>query len=173
MDSNPMPFIYIVTGLTVGLSLFLFQSDKDKIKNNVVAEVVQPTVPIQTEKPMLVRRVGVAAVVNAFPMGNNMSNELSNIPPAISGPVVIYSDSGFAPAKLEVKAGSQINFVNRSSSAMQIIFEKIDDKYKNSNWNQATSIGRDKIWSTMLNDSGEFIFFNKNRGNYSGTIVVR
>ncbi len=163
MDSNPMPFVKIIIGLTIGLALLAyFKLPHLQGEEKQVAQ----TEEVRNSKP-------------ANRQAASASMSLASIKKALEyraplpGLTVYYTDRGFSPEHFEIKAGESINFVNQSSHAMQITFEVMESTYQGGAITQPSSEGSGKIWTITINDNGKYIFFNRNNREYTGTVVVR
>lgn len=88
--------------------------------------------------------------------------------------LIYLTNSGFSPAQLEIKAGEEVRFVNKTSLTMRVVS---DDKLSNSFYayfNQAQSVGKGGTYQLSLMQPGIFIYYNLNSDpRVSGQIIVK
>lgn len=86
--------------------------------------------------------------------------------------IVSYTDKGFVPAILEVKAGKSVHFVNNSSRAMSLTsVDQNSQVYRE--FNQAGSVGRGGSYDFTFLAKGTWWYVNRNSQTELGTIIVK
>ena len=100
-------------------------------------------------------------------------------PPSTSAPVltktgaylVSYTGHGFSPAKLTIKRGKSVHFVNNSSKAMSLTaVDQMSQTYRE--LNQEQSVGRGGFYDFTFLAPGTWDYMNRNSQTNRGTIIV-
>lgn len=86
--------------------------------------------------------------------------------------LVSYTDKGFVPKTLEIKAGKSVRFVNNASKAMRIF---ADDKTSSlyNEMNQSKTVGRGGIYDFTFVSAGTWAYHNENNPVDKGVVVVQ
>lgn len=99
--------------------------------------------------------------------------------PATSAPIltktgaylVSYTGYGFSPAKLTIKRGKSVHFVNNSSKAMSLTaVDQMSQIYRE--LNQEQSVGRGGFYDFTFLTPGTWDYMNRNSQTNRGTIIV-
>lgn len=103
-------------------------------------------------------------VTGAKPSGSKPAGGTATIP------TVRYTDNGFVPSILEIKAGQAVRFVNESSRTMWV-----KTIQKDSPWvalNQGTSVGKGGSWTFTFTTLGTWGYQNDNYKEHTGAVAV-
>lgn len=88
---------------------------------------------------------------------------------------VLYKGTSFEPSMIEVSPGKDVVFINKSGSAMRLMFDipgAVPDNF--TAFDQVTSVGRDGTYQLFLNQPGIWNFYNLNGDKtVIGTINVQ
>lgn len=85
--------------------------------------------------------------------------------------LISYTDKGFVPKTLEIKAGKSVRFVNNASKAMRIF---ADDKTSSlyNEMNQSKTVGRGGIYDFTFVSAGTWAYHNENNVADKGVVIV-
>ena len=166
--------ILLAGALLIILILFAYILWPDS-EASPVADVASSTAPITA----LVPPANGGTVVTQ----NVPSTPTTPVKPAIGGArtlennvwvtEVVFTDSGFSPATLQVQAGEEVRFVNRSSGAMRIIANTKDSSDYYKLINQPTTVAKGKSFQISLFKAGLFIYSNPSvQWNPGGSITI-
>lgn len=86
--------------------------------------------------------------------------------------LISYTDRGFVPAKLEIKAGKSVHFVNNSNKAMSLTTTDPDSQVHRE-FNQENSVGRGASFDFTFLTAGVWGYTNRNNKGDTGTIIVK
>ena len=117
------------------------------------------------------------------PLDENEGTQEEN--EGVMGNVIIYSDSGFSPQELIIKAGEMVTFRNESSRKMwpATALHPSHTVYPGSNAQKCFDEQADKDllfdacsdreeWSFVFNETGSWNYHNHRRSSERGTIIV-
>lgn len=86
--------------------------------------------------------------------------------------IISYTDKGFVPATLEIKAGKSVHFVNNSNKAMSLTsIDQNSQVYRE--FNQVNSVGRGGSYDFTFLSAGTWWYVNRNSQKELGTIIVK
>jgi plastocyanin len=94
-----------------------------------------------------------------------------NTEPTEQGTTITYSDDGFSPATLTVKAGTTITIKNTSGMELQFSSDDHPTHTKNPEMNE-TAISSGQTQSLTMNKKGTWGYHNHLSSGDTGTIVV-
>ena len=96
---------------------------------------------------------------------------------------VIYTDSGFSPASVEISAGDSVTFTNNASRTMWVASamhpthsmypEKSSDNCLGSSFDACKDLSQGESWSFTFNSVGSWKYHNHMRAVDGGTVVVK
>jgi plastocyanin len=86
--------------------------------------------------------------------------------------VVTYSDSGFAPSPVTVKAGSTVTFVNESSGAMWVASDPHPTHTLLPGFDELQSVGKGGTYEYTFVKVGTWTFHNHMNPSVKGTVVA-
>lgn len=91
--------------------------------------------------------------------------------PQYNQSTVSYTDAGFSPSSLTVKAGTMVTFRNDSYRSMKVTG---DDNAKKTygSFDQSMTVGNGGLFQYQFTTAGTFGYRDANNGSYTGTIVV-
>lgn len=104
------------------------------------------------------------------PAHNNQSNASSNASTA-SGTEIIYTDQGFSPETLTVKAGTTVKIINKSSSPLEFSSDDHPTHTKHPEYNMDT-IAAGGEGSLEVKTIGTWGYHNHLKARDTGKIVV-
>ncbi len=112
----------------------------------------------------------------ATPSAASGASVASAQPTAVTAVLVAYTDTGFSPKSLTVKAGTTVRFVNNSSGTMWIISGShpacVNEMNTDNHFGQCAAVTPSTVYSFTFSTAGTFAFRNKVRPADSGTILV-
>lgn len=87
---------------------------------------------------------------------------------------VLYKGTSFEPAIIGIDHGQEILFVNKSSSAMRLVFNAPGTSQSYSVYDQVKTVGKDETYQLLFNQPGIWNVYNLN-GDKSviGTVNVK
>lgn len=164
MDLTNKKNIIIGVVVVVAVGYYLFQSQK------VAAPVQNETQSgVSTSTSETASKTGTtkSAVTSTTKVGTTL--------PAMTKEgyyLISYTDKGFVPKTLEIKAGKSVRFVNNASKAMRIF---ADDKTSSlySEMNQSKTVGRGGIYDFTFVSAGTWAYHNENNPVDKGVVVVK
>lgn len=107
---------------------------------------------------------------NDQPVNNNQSNASSDVP-ANSGTEIVYTDRGFSPETLTVKAGTAIKIINKSSSPLEFSSDDHPTHTKHPEYNMDT-IAAGGSGTLEVKTTGTWGYHNHLRSQDTGKIIV-
>lgn len=87
--------------------------------------------------------------------------------------VVTYSDTGFAPSPVTVKAGTTVTFVNESGGAMWVASDPHPTHTLLAGFDELASVGRGGTWEYTFTKVGTWMYHNHMSPSVKGTVVVK
>lgn len=115
---------------------------------------------------------GKSTTPSSSTSGSSKSVTGSGMPAAYDA-VIAYTDKGFSPQTLEVKAGTSVRFINKSSESMRIAVVSTPGQPVYSEFAQGKSVGRDGVFDINLDKAGIWIYENLNNKVKTGIITVK
>lgn len=104
------------------------------------------------------------------PVNNNQSNASSNTSTA-SGVEIIYTDQGFSPEALTVKAGTTVKIINKSSSPLEFSSDDHPTHTKHPEYNMDT-IAAGSEGLLEVKTTGTWGYHNHLKARDTGKIIV-
>lgn len=102
-----------------------------------------------------------------------MSHEQSSNGEKISKHAVFYTDKGFSPSSLEIKAGETVQFVNNSSGGMWVASGPHPDHTAYPEFDPKRNILSGEIYEFAFTKIGEWKYHNHTKAGMYGTIIVK
>lgn len=156
--------IIIGVVVVVAVGYYLFQSQKvvAPVQNDLTQSGISTSTSDSTNKTGTTK----AAVTSTTKTGTSL--------PAMTKEgyyLISYTDKGFVPKTLEIKAGKSVRFVNNASKAMRIF---ADDKTSSlySEMNQSKTVGRGGIYDFTFVSAGTWAYHNENNPVDKGVVIV-
>ena len=88
--------------------------------------------------------------------------------------LIYLTDQGFVPKNVEIKAGEEIRFVNKTSLTMRVVSdEKLSNQYY-AYFNEPQSVGKGGTYQLSLMQPGLFSYYNLNANpRVTGQVFVK
>lgn len=86
--------------------------------------------------------------------------------------LVSYTDRGFVPATLEIKAGKSVHFVNNSNKAMSLTTTSTESNVYGE-FNQSKTVGKGGTYDFTFLQPGIWNYVNRNNQGDKGVVVVK
>lgn len=86
--------------------------------------------------------------------------------------LVSYTDRGFVPATLEIKAGKSVHFVNNSNKAMSLTTTSAESNVYGE-FNQSKTVGKGGTYDFTFLQPGIWNYVNRNNQGDQGVVVVK
>lgn len=102
-----------------------------------------------------------------------MNHDQSPIGEKISKHVVFYTDKGFSPSSLEIKAGETVQFVNNSSGGMWAASGPHPDHTAYPEFDPKRNIPSGEIYEFTFTRIGEWKYHNHTKAGMYGTVIVK
>lgn len=102
---------------------------------------------------------------------NTASNRTPS--PSVYDVVVNYTDSGFVPKTIEVKAGISVRFINKSSQAMYVITSSGLNGPIYPDFGQSASVGKGGYFDFTFTKKGTWPYENLNDKTKTGIVIVK
>lgn len=87
-------------------------------------------------------------------------------------PTVIYTNEGFSPAELTVKAGTMVNFINQSDSPMWVASAMHPTHLLYPEFDEKASVAKGESYSFTFEKVGAHKYHNHMNAAHRGTITV-
>jgi len=88
--------------------------------------------------------------------------------------IVEYTNSGFNPSPLELNAGEEIRFVNKSNGTMRITTDEANSNHTYSSYMQPDTVGYNGTFQLVLPMSGLWTYYNLNtKPPVQGVVYVK
>lgn len=154
--------IGVVVVVAVGYYLFQGQKVVAPVQNDLTQSGISTSTSDSTNKTGTTK----SAVTSTTKTGTSL--------PAMTKEgyyLISYTDKGFVPKTLEIKAGKSVRFVNNASKAMRIF---ADDKTSSlySEMNQSKTVGRGGIYDFTFVSAGTWAYHNENNPVDKGVVIV-
>lgn len=91
---------------------------------------------------------------------------------AEQGISVTYNESGYSPAKITIKKGTKVTFVNNSSRSMWTASDPHPVHTDHSDFDPRKGSGRGDSYSYSFNESGTYNYHNHLFTSHRGSVVV-
>lgn len=104
---------------------------------------------------------------------NMLNHEQSSVGEKISKHVVFYTDKGFSPSSLEIKAGETVQFVNNSSGGMWVASGPHPDHTAYPEFDPKRNILSGETYEFTFTKVGEWKYHNHSKAGVYGTIIVK
>lgn len=92
--------------------------------------------------------------------------------PVVTVTEVSYSDAGFTPGEITIKAGSSVRFVNNSQSLMWVASDNHPTHTEYADFDQKTAVPNGGVYTFKFNNVGTWGFHNHVKPSAGGTITV-
>jgi plastocyanin len=86
---------------------------------------------------------------------------------------VHYTDTGFVPAQLEIKAGEEVRFVNKTNSALHISADPSTSSQYYRAFNQPNTVFKGGTYQFQVPQVGTMNYTNINKSSATGQIIVK
>ena len=87
--------------------------------------------------------------------------------------LVSYTNRGFSPSTLTIKAGKSVHFVNNSSKAMSLTTTDTTNSQVFAEFNQGKTVGQGGFYDFTFLSVGTWGYMNRNNAIDKGTIIVQ
>lgn len=111
--------------------------------------------------------------MNGMTTEEMMNHEQSSIGEKISKHTVFYTDKGFSPSSLEIKAGETVKFANNSSGGMWVASGPHPDHTAYPEFDPKRNIPSGEIYEFTFTKIGEWKYHNHIKAGMYGTIIVK
>lgn len=86
---------------------------------------------------------------------------------------VYYTDTGFVPAQLEIKAGEEVRFVNKTNTALHISADPSTSSQYYRSFNQPNTVFKNGTYQFQVPQVGIMNYTNINKSSETGQIIVK
>ncbi|MEK7531494.1 MAG: hypothetical protein AAB545_00995 [Patescibacteria group bacterium] len=172
MKDTPIVFIIVIGSLLIALSFVVYYRNGGIPLPNISIEI--PKQEVATGTPTASTPTKTETQKPIYPSKNK---EKQYTPGTITPQVpttytIIYTDAGFVPQTLQIKAGQSIRFRNESSSSMWVSSVYQGNVPIYSALNQGRSVGKGGTYDFTFTDRLTVLFFNLNYKTHTGVISV-
>ncbi len=92
--------------------------------------------------------------------------------PEISGTVITFTNEGFSPKQIEIKAGQSVRFINNSSLGMWVASNPHPTHEIYSELNEGKTVGRGGYYDFTFNKVGSWGYHNHVAPSKGGVVIV-
>lgn len=135
--------------------------------------VQAPTIQDQTQTQSSSSANSVSSAMEEMTSEQMINHEQSSNGEKISKHVVNYTDKGFNPASLEIKAGETVQFVNNSSGGMWVASGPHPAHTAYPEFDPKRNIPSGEIYEFTFTKIGEWKYHNHTKAGVYGTIIVK
>lgn len=161
MVDNPKTFIaiicFVIIAIVILIGGFRFLQTYQATHTNTVVNTASSTPATgtisKTTQPSSVKNIGPNS-------------------PATYDAVITYTDEGFSPFTLKIKAGSSVRFLNKSHNTMRVASPEQNSAFNFPAFSQSTSVGYNGHFDLNFNQKGVWLYENLNNKTKTGTVVV-
>lgn len=166
MIDNPKFFITSVVGIVIVVVVLV--TGFRYLGNNTKDETVKADSKEETTGKPATNNGGVKT-----PIPSNTSPTNNTGVPVTYDNVITYTDKGFVPSTLEIKAGSALRFINKSGSSMRIASVDTPGVPSAARFAQDKSVGYGGVFDINIPNKGNWLYENINDKTKTGIIVVK
>lgn len=173
MVDNPASFLKIIVWTILSLAVTIAYTGPTLSLLGFKQAEEKTGVTLHVDR--LVRKENAASAGRAIVEWKQQGKSNAALPQSplpLRSSVIVYTRLRFNPPSIELNAGDTLRFENRSDNAMRVALEPLE-KTDAESVVQSSSVGSDGIFDIVMNDTGKFRYYNFNRRQDGGVIVVR
>lgn len=178
--------IIAIVGIVVIYGVFSFGKKMAVAPEVTVNQEATTTVPTATTTIEVATTTNETKVVVPTPAPKPVQKPKTTTPTVTTTPkttesptilkdgsyLISYTQTGFTPARVEIKKGQSVHFVNNSDKAMSISTTEVGSLYFGE-LSQGKSVGRGGTYDFTFTKTGAWTYMNRNVPLDSGVIIVQ